>query len=92
MTPGNLPPAASSAPEMEPEMVTIEIPRPIFEGAKEFIRSFGQALEAADASMKANKKGLDAQARMAESAMGLDGFGAELSAASNSGMGLPPMM
>lgn len=85
MTP---PPEAS---EQELEMVTIEIPRPIFDGAKEFIRSFGQALEAADAGIKANKKGMEAQGRMAESAMGLEGFGEELSAASNSGIGLPPL-
>jgi len=87
---GAIPPAGEALPE-EMEMVALEIPRPIFDQAKEFIRSFGQALEAADAGIKANKKGMDAQMRMAESASGLEGFGEELSAMSNGGIGLPPL-
>lgn len=76
----------SSLPE---EIITLEIPRSMFDSAKAFVKGFGQALEAADAATKASAKATQAQEQMGEGLGGLEGFGAELNAASQSGMGLP---
>ncbi|MCK9587975.1 MAG: hypothetical protein WC069_06435 [Candidatus Shapirobacteria bacterium] len=84
---------ADAQPE---ETVTLEIPRPIFDAAKEFIKSFGQTLDAADSQLKAGQKAVAAQGKMAEQLgtlsgqpTGLEGFGDQLTAASQGGMGLP---
>jgi len=73
------------------EVITLEIPRSLFDSAKTFVKGFGQALDAADAATKAASKAAGAQEQMGEGLGGLEGFGAELNAASQSGMGLPPM-
>lgn len=79
---------ASSMPE---EIITLEIPRSLFDSAKAFVKGFGQALDAADAATKAGAKAASAQEQMGEGLGGLEGFAAELNAASQGGMGLPPV-
>jgi hypothetical protein len=78
------------------EEVTINMPRETFEMAKEFISTLGQALDAADAQIKAGVKATKAGESMDEmmalgaaAAPGLEGFGQELSAMSDSKLGLP---
>ena len=74
-----------------PETITLQLPRPVFDAARDFIKGFGQALDAADASIKAGQKNQDAHSKMSGSLGDLAGFSDELNAASQSGMGLPPM-
>jgi len=80
--------AAMQAAQPE-ETVTVEIPRSVFDAAKTFIQGFGQVLDAADASLKADTKAKDAHSKIAEGLGGLEGFGDELNAASQGGLGLP---
>ena len=72
--------------------ITITLPRETFDQARTFIKAFGQALDAADATVKAEEKAAGAHETMSgiinpQDATGLGGFGEELSAASNSGLG-----
>ena len=76
----------------EPE-ITMTMPRATFDMARQFVKAFGQVLDAADAAAKASEKAQGAQANMAEAIPtdALAGLGDELNAASNSQMGLPQL-
>lgn len=79
--------------EMEPE-VHLMMPRSTFDMAKGFVAGLSQAIGAAEAKLKADEKAAKADAAMQEivaTGTELAGFGDELSAMSNSRMGIPPM-
>ncbi len=77
---------------VEDNQVSLTLSRETFELAKGFIAGLGQAIQAADAQIKAEEKAMKASAKMDEvmaTGQDLAGFGQELSAMSDAGMGLP---
>lgn len=83
----------SQAPPEQEETVTLTLPQSTFDMAKEFVSALGQIMSAADAKLKADRKGQAAgdtlQGLFPEQASGLEGFQDELSSASNAMNGLP---
>jgi hypothetical protein len=75
--------------------ITLTLPRETFDQARTFVKAFGQALDAADAAVKAEEKAAGAHEAMSgimnPQDAGLGGFGEELNAASNSGLGGLPV-
>jgi hypothetical protein len=85
-------PVAETAPEPE---IQITLPRSTFDLAKGFIAGLSQSIAAAEAKLKSDEKSAKAAATMNETMAGaadLSGFGQELSAMSDKGLGLPPGM
>lgn len=81
------------AEEPEPQ-IQLTLPRSTFDMAKGFIAGLSQAIGAAEAQLKADEKTMKANEAMDEIvATGADlaGFGDELSAMSNSRLGIPPV-
>jgi hypothetical protein len=81
------------AEEPEPQ-IQLTLPRSTFDLAKGFLAGMSQAIGAAEAQLKAEEKAMKASATMDEVlATGTDlaGFGDELSAMSDSRLGIPPM-
>lgn len=77
---------------VEDNQVNLTLSRETFELAKGFIAGLGQAIQAADAQIKAEEKAMKASAKMDEVMLAggeLAGFGQELSAMSDAGMGMP---
>lgn len=81
-----------AAEEAEPQ-IQITLPRSTFDMAKGFVAGLGQSIAAAEAKLKADEKAAKAQGTMDEVIGGADlaGFGQELSAMSDSRLGIPPM-
>jgi hypothetical protein len=81
------------AEEPEPQ-IQLTLPRSTFDLAKGFLAGLSQAIGAAEAKLKADEKAVKADETMNEvlaTGADLSGFGAELSAMSNSRLGIPPM-
>ncbi len=78
------------------EQITITLPKATFDMAREFIKDFGAALDAADAKIKSDIKSKDAADKMDQlagieadpGAADLAGFGQELSGLSNRNLGI----
>lgn len=87
-------PTEMPAEAVEENQVNLTLSRETFELAKGFIAGLGQAIQAADAQIKAEEKAMKASATMDQvmaDGQELAGFGQELSAMSDAGLGLPRM-
>lgn len=81
-------PLLSSA---EPEEITLTMPKSTLDIARQFVKAFGQALDAADATVKASQKSAKADEALGAMLNPQDpmaGFAQEMTQASNRGMGL----
>ena len=80
-----------TAEEPEPQ-IQLTLPRSTFDMAKGFVAGLSQSIAAAEAKLKADEKAMKATQTMDE-VLGADlsGFGDELSAMSDSRLGIPPM-
>lgn len=79
--------------EPEPQ-IQLTLPRSTFDMAKGFVAGLSQSIAAAEAKLKADEKATKATQTMDEvlgAGADLSGFGDELSAMSNSRLGIPPM-
>jgi len=82
-----------TAEEPEPQ-IQLTLPKSTFDLAKGFLAGLSQAIGAAEAKLKADEKAMKATATMDElmsTGADLAGFGDELSAMSNSRLGIPPV-
>lgn len=82
-----------AAEEPEPQ-IQLTLPRSTFDMAKGFVAGLSQSIAAAEAKLKADEKAMKATQTMDEvlgAGADLSGFGDELSAMSDSRLGIPPM-
>lgn len=82
-----------TAEEPEPQ-IQLTLPRSTFDMAKGFVAGLSQSIAAAEAKLKADEKAMKATQTMDEvlaAGADLSGFGDELSAMSDSRLGIPPM-
>lgn len=76
------------AAEPRAETVVLEIPRDTFDMVVQVVGILKQAIDASNSKVKADEKMAGAEAKAGEVMTGLEGFGAELDAATDRGLGL----